>query len=382
MAAERHEEDEEVNNAANDLEGDDDGKAQSGLKSLGEDTKKDNGNDGNTETNDDEEEEEEEEDDDDEDDDENDDEQSDSDSDSDSSASSSGEEGDDDNDKNDETNNGLSQYELLRLERIKRNKERLIQLGLESKEEGGGVLGRKKKKPPVQRRKSNEIYNAQPTRKSRRSLEPKSYVEPSLRLGGILPTETKSAATAKKPPSVSQEEAADRPTPRKKPSRLDLRPTRIIYDEFQSIRRHKKQTLKQAHMHLRQAEKEVKYWHRKVTIAQKKSRRNKQNTSPKPSHQEKQLAKEKQLLGGLSAREFLDQLDQRHEEIETKIAQYDFHTLTAEQKMEVEAKRQEHQNQLKLLEAKDVVTQSLKVSEACFLLCFPVPCWTLTVEDG
>jgi hypothetical protein len=73
---------------------------------------------------------------------------------SDSSVSSSEGSDDDDNnidDKQDE-NNGLSSYELMRLERIKRNQERLASLGLS---QGNNIPKPKKKQAPKPRKRQS-----------------------------------------------------------------------------------------------------------------------------------------------------------------------------------------------------------------------------------
>merc|ERR1712232_813271 len=60
------------------------------------------------------------------------------------------------------------------------------------------------------------------------------------------------------------------------------------------------------------------------------------------------------------AKEYLQQVEQRKNEIAAKIEEYDKKTMTPEQIMEDEAKAMEATNKLKLLEAKDVVPKALK----------------------
>ena len=330
------------------------------------------------------------------------DDEDDSDSDSDSSDSTSNDNDSDDN-NNDEENNdndnnnnndedknnnndGLSAYERLRLERIKRNRERLIQLGLESKD-GGGVLGPPKKTVSRKRRNSsNEPQQPmQPTRKSRRSVEPpKSYAEPGLReLLISQKTKTTNAnaqtatATAKQPSNKSNE--PKEPKPRKLTKR-DLRPTREIYDEFQAIRKHKRITLQQAKRNLRYAEREVQHWYRKATLQEKKQHKHKQAKSYKSSSssnntntkQQWWTERDRQVFGTASALDFVHEMDARRNELETKMAEYDLVTLTPEQRLDREVARVQQQNKLKVLAALQVVPSSLEVRTLyiCFVCVF------------
>ena len=99
------------------------------------------------------------------------------DSSSDDDDSSSSEDDDDNADKDNQDNNGLSDYERLRLERIKRNQERLAQLGLlESgiKDKTPGTGNRPKKTPKVRKSESaaSIARRSQPKRSAKSNLTP------------------------------------------------------------------------------------------------------------------------------------------------------------------------------------------------------------------
>jgi len=238
---------------------------------------------------------------------------------------------DDDDNNNASGEDGLSAYQRARNERIKRNQERLIELGLvKENEEREGFLGAKKKRQPQQKRKSAS-FPVEPTRKSRRSLtqEPKTYKEPSLREAGILVTA-----------NSTKEKKPKQPKPKKeRPIHQQKRPVPEIYQEFQSIRRQKKLVLKQAQKNIKHAEKEVAYWQKKIS---------KENASSKTTAD----MKERAIFDGLTAKEFLQQeLDPRKPEILAKIQEFDDKMALPERLAEQAVRQTKHANKLKLLEA-------------------------------
>lgn len=262
----------------------------------------------------------------------------------DSSEDSSDDESSSSSSSDDDDDIGMSHYERLREERIRRNQERLVALGLES---GGFARGPQKPKPAKPKK---ERLSLEPTRRSSRNPEKEriSYVEPSIRdvLGSVKDQKIKVGGAK---PKKKKE-----PKPRG-PSKLDLRPTREIYNEFKAIAKHKKRVKKQAQSSVRRAEKEVTIWEKRA--AQHAKRTQKEFLAER---EELAIQQQKETLGGLTGKEFLQQLDQKRSEVELKIQQYDRDTMTPDQLMEIEVKRLEHLNKLKLLDAQDVVPKALK----------------------
>ena len=263
--------------------------------------------------------------DDDDDDDDNDDDEKQSESSSDDSDSDDGDESENEHDEQDSEKtvgaDGLSEYERLRLERIKRNKERLIQLGLD-----GGFPKKKKQPSQLKRRKSTDIFPAGPKRRSRRSTDKIDYTEPSI---SITQLATK---TDKENP-----EEGGKPNSRKggrKERGKSQRLPRFIYDEFQSINQHKKKMLKLSGKNLRIAETEIGFWQKKAEKLANKEKKKLEMEEKKLKMEEKKLKmeqmhknveKEMQIFGGGSAKDFLQQIEKRTPEIMHKISMYEYH---------------------------------------------------------
>lgn len=223
----------------------------------------------------------------------------------------------------------LSEYEIQRLERIKRNREYLAKLGLEGKE-GGGVLGQKQRKQ--RSRKPDEV--AQVVRRSpisRRSKIKKvvTYAEPSASVRDLLRVADKKAKAANAPvdlkiPSPDKDEFSlqvPNPPPdnkRKSKKNVNDRQEAFIYLEFKRIQSSKSQLAKQAGRNVRLAEKEVKYWHKLVG---RWVRRNQKQLDAERQRQAE--ARERVVLGGKSIKELLQELDGRFPEINAAIQRYD-----------------------------------------------------------
>jgi hypothetical protein len=230
------------------------------------------------------------------------------------SASDGDSSGDDNDDKVSKGDDGLSEYERLRLERIKRNRERLIQLGLESKD-GGGVLGKKKKRAQPKKRRTSVSSTDAPKRRSRRSSAGAvvSYADPPTSVRSML---GESANISSNPSAnigaVPGEESTGRTGARKEKVRQDRVP-RFIYDEFKGLKRHKKDMLKQAEMFFRRSETELRYWQKKAEVMEKKVEREKEC---------ERLEEQKEFLGG-TPKEFLQDLERRIPEITANVQIYD-----------------------------------------------------------
>ena len=327
-----------------------------------DDNDNDDGQDSDDDDDDDDEENDDEDDDDDDDDDEEENEEGDEEEEDDNEdGSSSEEEGEDETagaaTATSDNPGGISEYERLRNERIRRNKERLQELGLLD-EHGQSTAKKKKLKPQAKKRPPSKPL-APSRRSSRASIgEKKSYAEPSIRdytklaFGDAPPSKKEKKPKVPKPPKEKKE---------RKPSKIDLRPTREIYDEFQAVRRMKKMALKTANRLLRQAEKEVAYWQKK-SLKQSKQ----QNKVGKKQQRKAALAKldasEQAVLGGLTAKEFL-QTQLTHEvrqDLKAKMAEFDQQHQTPQQLVERQALDLEHQHKLLLLEAQATIPKTLR----------------------
>ena len=195
----------------------------------------------------------------------------------------------------------LSEYEKLRLERIKRNREYLSQLGLADQSMLGGrkvPAKRKKKKPPPKPQG--------PKRSSSRARKSVDYAEPSNSVAKLL-RGTK--------PKVSKD------PPKRKPSiakqhlhRMEM----FIFREFQRIKSLKTQTAKDAERNVRAAEKEVAYWSKLAELYEKREERK--------LHQERirQIQEEeREGFGGVTLKELLHDIDKRMPELISAMSRYD-----------------------------------------------------------
>ena len=198
----------------------------------------------------------------------------------------------------------LSEYEIQRLERIKRNREYLAKLGLAGKD-GGGVLGQKQRRK--RSGKPNEVAVVRRSPISRRSKIKKvvTYAEPSASVRDLI--------------RVADGKATDAPIDKRKPKKsVNERQEAFIYLEFKRIQSFKNQLAKQANRNVRLAEKEVKYWHKLVG---RWERRNQKLLDAERQRQAE--AKERVILGGKSIKELLQELDNRYPEIHAAVQRYD-----------------------------------------------------------
>jgi len=197
----------------------------------------------------------------------------------------------------------LSAYEIMRLERIKRNREKLAMLGLQGKE-GGGVLGKK----PVDPRKDNKQKKSKSPAQKRSSLSRRTkaksvnYAEPPTSVASLLKAdkEEKKKAAKDKPAKPSRE-----PKTKDRSERMD----KWIHLEFKRIKGQKTQCLKQAKRNVRLAEREIKYWKGR---AEKWQRRHKRKQEAEKVV--KEFERERDVLGK-SAKELLQEIDGRMPEL-------------------------------------------------------------------
>mmetsp|Transcript_36975 Transcript_36975/g.89753 ORF Transcript_36975/g.89753 Transcript_36975/m.89753 type:complete len:2489 (+) Transcript_36975:912-8378(+) len=250
----------------------------------------------------------------------------DEDSNDDPSSQSEGDDDEDDDgdryDSDDDSNNGLSDYEKLRLERIKRNEERLAKLGLHSKD-GGGVLGKQVPQPPKRKRKSPKEQEPVERRErlSRSTKKDVNYAKDfefklsQLPNGGRFPHEKKERKNKK----------SNAPTKNDFQHRVPL----FIYQEFQRMKARRKENLRHAKQASKQAQRELKHWKRQVEIVIKreKLKKDREKLRQEKKLQKKlnvsRLEKERQLLGGKTRREILNEVDQRNDELTQLVNSYD-----------------------------------------------------------
>ena len=222
----------------------------------------------------------------------------------------------------------LSEYEIQRLERIKRNRAYLAQLGLAGKD-GGGVLGKKKKKERPRKAATDEKPVIR--RVSRRSrVKTVTYTEPSASVRDLLRVADKKATNAPVDLKLTSPEKADmgtqeveppkQPPPSNKPKKRSVndRQEQFVYLEFLSIRSSKNQSLRQAKQNVRTAEKEVKYWHKLVQRWERRKQR-----QSEAQRQRQTEVRERAELGGNSIKEVLQEIDSRMPEIAETVKRYD-----------------------------------------------------------
>ena len=146
--------------------------------------------------------------------------------------------------QNNPEHEGMSSYELLRLERIRRNKAKLAQLGLDSSDGKKGSsfssllspLGEEEKKKK-KRRKLSEIHSPAPIKKSRRERKSVDYSENK----SIFRTPKKNN------------------TPSHPKIKSKKRIPRFVYDEFARMKRERIANVKNAERDKREAERELRF---------------------------------------------------------------------------------------------------------------------------
>lgn len=201
----------------------------------------------------------------------------------------------------------LSEYERLRLERIKRNQEYLAQLGLEENKNKAP----ERKKRIKRESSSNEILER---RASSRQVKPVSYTEPSISVRSILRT----AQGMDKPsgePSERQEVVERKPIKKYDPQH---RMEGYIWTEFRRLKSHRKAILKQAERALKWAEKEKKYWSNRALLWERKNQR-------VMEAQQQRIDEERQRLqfGGKTTKELFQEMSRRMPIIQQAIDEYD-----------------------------------------------------------
>lgn len=206
--------------------------------------------------------------------------------------SDSDSEDDDDND-----NDGLSDYEKLRLERIRRNQEYLSRLGLE--EQKSNLRPQKR----ARKIKENPPANAETIQQRKASLRRKTE---QVRYSDVSMSEI-----------LGRKPRSSEPQPRKpKPEKeIQHRMERFVYREFQRIQAERNTAQKQIELLIRRTEKEKAFW--KKIIEQKEGR------DQLSQSRRAELEAERAIFGGLTLRELLKQIDQRFPELLQVARDYD-----------------------------------------------------------
>jgi hypothetical protein len=208
----------------------------------------------------------------------------------------------------------LSQYELLRQERIKRNKQYLAALGLEGTS-ASGVLGGKVSGKPSKRKRKRISPSQKRSSLSRRTKASVDYTEPPASVASLLRTNDKNEQEKKKdrPPKPPNDRKTKDPK-----DRLE----KFVWLEFKSINAHKRQILSQAEKNLRNAGKEVKYWKKRAEVFERRQQR-KLERKLEQAKIINQLEDERRQLGGGTAKELLQDIDNRMPDILSAVARYD-----------------------------------------------------------
>jgi hypothetical protein len=219
----------------------------------------------------------------------------------------------------------LSRYEVQRLERIKRNRQYLEQLGLE----GETAIASMDKPKRRSRRKKAEILSTETivpreTISRRSKMKKVSYAEPRTSVrdlfrqadrqrepesGGDDPNAATTREKSDKDETEipSQQEHSNSNNDLRKMKSLTDRMDQTIFIEFKRIKAQKRLVVKTATRHFRAAQKEVKFWNKLLPAWERHS-----------AQQE-----ERSQLGGKSAKELLAVMDKRMPAIARAIKRYD-----------------------------------------------------------
>jgi hypothetical protein len=213
-----------------------------------------------------------------------------------------GEESDNDSSNNDDESKAqndpedreLSEYELLRLERIKRNREYLSALGLEDV-----------RRTPVRRRRRKKSELPQPTGKKRSS----GRVTKSVNYAAPRQRRVRGSGRAEKPTNEKKET-----TPKRENHIME----RFIYREFARVRGQKNHNLKRAEKTVRVAKKEVAYWKKHGRVWERQEERRLEKERIRKLQEE-----ERASFGGGTLKELLQDIDQRMPVLISAASQYD-----------------------------------------------------------
>lgn len=185
----------------------------------------------------------------------------------------------------DSDDDGLSDYEKLRLERIRRNQEYLSRLGLEEEKVKWNPQKRKRKT------KDQITNDGQRTQQRKLSLRAKKeqvrYSDVSM--SEIFGRKPRSSETSSNKPRVERV--------------AQHRMERYIYREFQRIQAERNGAQKQIEQLIKRTEKETAFWEK---LLQQKEKRD-----VLLQKRQMQAQDERTIYGGLNVRQLLRQIDER-----------------------------------------------------------------------
>lgn len=233
----------------------------------------------------------------------------------------------------------LSAYEIQRLERIKRNKAYLTNLGLDKGEDRPKKIQQRKRERRPHSLDSSEIRFS-----SRRASHTQvSYTEKAPRWSEFdKGTETK--LTVKKRESSKGIRRGEREA-------MDI----VIYKEFLRITSERKQNLKQAEKNIRRAEIELKYYKKKADAFDRKNRREQQNAEFFNQMQERN-----EHLGG-SLRDLFCAVEKRLPELIWAQQCFDQNFFSRDDLMKREEQQRLNEKKMEMIDALDRFPCALKV---------------------
>ena len=274
----------------------------------------------------------------------------------------------------------LSEYELLRLERMKRNREYLSQLGLESDQPP--QQPRKKKAKP----KENIVVERRSSMTRRTKLQPIQYVGPrsiremiqrahgengdekyqkpsskskltNLTLSTTTATIESNDATGRGSVNADENDEEDDNNnvvdgfsiPRKKGHQMDI----FIFKEFRRLRSVKRQVVQKVERMHKMVQKEMKYWyHKKQNYDRKMNKKSFIDQYCLQQEQQQQLK--------VSQRDMLRHLDQRMPFVLQAMKRYDQSRLAQQRQYDHAVKRWEAEEKLRTFEACEWYPTALK----------------------
>ena len=257
---------------------------------------------------------------------------------------------DDDDDSDSESNDdddeegGISQYEKLRLERMKRNRERLAKLGLHSDE--GGLL-QKKTGPQRQRKKKTDapLLPARSVPSRRTKVKEVNYAEPPNSVASLI-----------------RKLGREKPKKNRKHSNynrdISQRMDKVVHREFQRLRSQKSHAVKLSERNVKRAQREIKYWTRVLKKKQNKIKK-KEEVVVKVKALKQHQIEQKEL--GCTSKELIQEIDARMAEITQAADLYDQEIDGPRIQWEQDVKQAAIDNKVSLLSAIERFPRLFKV---------------------
>ena len=234
----------------------------------------------------------------------------------------------------------LSAYEIQRLERIKRNKAYLSNLGLDKDDDRPKKVQQRKRE-----RKPHSLDSSELRSSSRRASHSQvSYTEKAPRWTEFGKS-TDEKIAVKKREGLKGVRRGEREA-------MDI----VIYKEFLSITSERKQNLKQAEKNIRRAEIELKYYKKKADAFDRKSRREQEN-----AEFFNQMKEKNEHLGG-SLKDLFCAVEKRLPELIWAQQCFDQNFLSRDDLMKREEQQRVNEKKMEMIDALDRFPCALKVS--------------------